>query len=151
MMRRCGGRVEGIAAVGHLLLAGRGCVAGDRRYLRIARPGLDDTMLWSALETACLAETVRAMPQGLDTWIGDSGTRLSGGERKRLSIARALLADRPWLLLDEPSEGLDMATEARLCQRLALWLDAHDAGLLLVTHRPAMLALARDRYTLRPS
>jgi len=119
--------------------------------LRIARPGLDDTMLWSALETACLADTVRAMPQGLDTWIGDGGTRLSGGERKRLSIARALLADRPWLLLDEPSEGLDMATEARLCQRLALWLDAHGAGLLLVTHRPAMLALARDRYTLRPS
>ncbi|WP_157218067.1 ATP-binding cassette domain-containing protein [Flavisphingomonas formosensis] len=110
--------------------------------LRLARPGLAGEALWRALEAACLAEEVRAMPDGLSTWIGDSGARLSGGQRKRLSIARALLAGRRWLLLDEPSEGLDPETEAELCRRLALWLDAEGCGLILVTHRPAMLPLA---------
>lgn len=110
--------------------------------LRLARPGLDDAALWDALETACLADDVRAMPQGLHHWVGDGGTRLSGGQRKRLSVARALLAARPWLVLDEPSEGLDHATEVRLRGRLGEWLTAHGAGLILISHRSAMLALA---------
>lgn len=113
--------------------------------LRLARAGVDETAMWEALACACLADDVRAMPRGLLTWVGDSGMRLSGGQRKRLSIARALLARRPWLLLDEPSEGLDAATEAQLCRSLDRWLSEHGAGLLLVTHRPAMMALAPRR------
>lgn len=118
--------------------------------LRLARPGLDDAALWEALDTACLGEDVRAMPEGLLTWVGDSGTRLSGGQRKRLSVARALLARRPWLLLDEPSEGLDLATEARLRENLDAWLDRTGAGLVLVTHRPALIALAARHEHLGP-
>lgn len=110
--------------------------------LRLARVGLSDTNLWDALATACLADEVRAMPQGLETWIGDGGTQLSGGQRKRLSLARALLAGRPWLLLDEPSEGLDPATEGQLKDNLSDWLDRMRSGLIIVSHRPAMLALA---------
>lgn len=110
--------------------------------LRLARPGLDDAALWEALETACLADDVRAMPHGLDHWVGDGGARLSGGQRKRLSVARALLAARPWLVLDEPSEGLDHDTEACLRERLGQWLATHGAGLILISHRPAMLTLA---------
>ena len=112
-----------------------------RDNLRLARPGLRDEDLWRALETACLADEVRAMAGGLDYWLGDGGARLSGGQRKRLSIARAVLAGRPWLLLDEPSEGLDPATETRLLGSLKSWLDESGAGLVLVTHRPALLAL----------
>jgi ATP-binding cassette subfamily C protein CydC len=113
-----------------------------RDNLRVARPGLSDEQLWAALEVACLAADVRAMPHGLDQWVGDGGARLSGGQRKRLSIARAILAGRQWLLLDEPSEGLDRVTEARLVRRLDTWLREMGAGLVIVSHRPALLALA---------
>lgn len=113
-----------------------------RDNLRVARAGLSDEQLWAALEVACFAVDVRAMPDGLDQWVGDGGARLSGGQRKRLSIARAVLAARPWLLLDEPSEGLDMVTEARLARRLDTWLRETGTGLVVVSHRRALLALA---------
>lgn len=117
-----------------------------RDNLRVARPGLSDEQLWAALEVACLAADVRAMPHGLDQWVGDGGARLSGGQRKRLSIARAVLAGKPWLLLDEPSEGLDMVTEARLARRLDTWLRETGTGLVVVSHRRALLALAREQH-----
>lgn len=120
-----------------------------RDNLRIARPALEDEQLWAALEAACLAADIRAMPHGLDQWLGDGGARLSGGQRKRLSIARAILAGKPWLLLDEPSEGLDVATEARLCDRLDTWLRETKTGLVVVSHRPAFLALAGEDRTVR--
>lgn len=113
--------------------------------LRVARPGITEAEIQAALHTACLDVTVAAMPAGLDTPIAEAGGTLSGGERKRLSLARALLAGRPWLLLDEPSEGLDAATEAELVRRMADWLDATGAGLILVSHRHAPLALAATR------
>ncbi len=97
-----------------------------------------------ALEVACFALDVRAMPQGLDQWVGDGGARLSGGQRKRLSIARAILAGKPWLLLDEPSEGLDMVTEAQLARRLDAWLRETGTGLVVVSHRQALLALGEE-------
>ncbi len=116
--------------------------------LRLARPGLTEDGLWDALDVACLADDVRAMPEGLATWIGDSGARLSGGQRKRLSLARAMLAGRPWLLLDEPSEGLDPKTEALVRAKLETWLTQTGTGLVLVTHRSAMLSLADQHIVL---
>jgi ATP-binding cassette, subfamily C, bacterial CydC len=113
--------------------------------LRVARPGISEEEMLAALDIACLAVRVAAMPLGLDTPVAEAGGTLSGGERKRLSLARALLAERPWLLLDEPSEGLDAATERQLVDRLRQWLDAKRAGLILVSHRAAPLALADHR------
>jgi ATP-binding cassette subfamily C protein CydC len=71
--------------------------------------------------------------------------RLSGGERRRLTLARAYLKDAPWLVLDEPTEGLDVATERRVVERLALRLDRTGQGLILVSHRPEPLAMC-DRW-----
>jgi ATP-binding cassette subfamily C protein CydC len=116
--------------------------------LRLARTGLADAQLWEALDIVGLADDVRAMPHGIDQWIGDGGARLSGGQRKRLSVARALLAARPWLLLDEPSEGLDSVLEARLKMQLDLWLRATGTGLILVSHRPALLPLCGKQIDL---
>lgn len=110
--------------------------------LRLARPGVMPEAMWEVLRVACLDETVRALPDGLDQWLGDDGARLSGGQRKRLSLARALLAGRAWLLLDEPSEGLDLAIERQLAERLGLWLARTGTGLILVSHRPGLHRLS---------
>ena len=110
--------------------------------LSLARPGITRDEMQATLTVACLDDVVAQLPGGLDCWLGDDGARLSGGQRKRLSLARALLAQRPFLLLDEPSEGLDGATEARLIVRLGEWLAEAGSGLILVSHRPAMRALA---------
>ena len=112
--------------------------------LRLARAGIGEDEIWEALSTACLDQEVRALPDRLDQWIGEDGVQLSGGQRKRLAVARGLLAARPWLLLDEPSEGLDSDTEARLVAGLRAWLDRSGQGILLVSHRAAPLALCDE-------
>ena len=118
-------------------------VAGTvRENLRLGAPDALDADLWSALHDAGLDETIRAAGGGLDRWIGDDGVRLSGGERRRLALARALLRRAPWLLLDEPTEGLDARTEALVLQRLRARLAQTGQGLVLVSHRPAALGLA---------
>ena len=110
-----------------------------------------DEALWDALADAALEARVRALPQGLDTWIGENGERLSGGERRRLCLARALLRDAPWLLLDEPTEGLDPATETLVVQRLDARLKRTGQGLVLVSHRPAPRALCDQELPIRPA
>jgi len=105
-------------------------------------------MLWAALSDAALATKARALPHGLDSWIGEGGERLSGGERRRLSLARAYLRDAPWLLLDEPTEGLDSATETAVIAALAARLARIGQGVIIVSHRPGPLTLSRRRLSL---
>lgn len=118
-----------------------------RENLKLALPGADDDALWAALEDADLADRVRAAPAGLNAPLGENGARLSGGERRRLGLARAYLRPAPWLVLDEPTEGLDAATEARVLERLTARLERTGQGLILVSHRPAPLALCDRRLT----
>ena len=109
--------------------------------LRLAAPDADEASLWEALADAQLDARIRRMPLGLATWIGDGGEVLSGGERRRLSLARAYLRPAPWLLLDEPTEGLDRRTEAELVAALAQRLERTGQGVVIVSHRPAPLSL----------
>jgi ATP-binding cassette subfamily C protein CydC len=82
-----------------------------RANLLLARPEADEAALWAALDAARIGELVRALPDGLDTWVGEGGMRFSGGQGRRLALARALLSPAPILILDEPCAGLDAETE----------------------------------------
>lgn len=110
--------------------------------LRIADPHADAQHLRAALAQAQLGAFVDALPDGLDTWIGEGGTRLSGGQARRIALARVILKDAPILLLDEPTEGLDAETETMVLQALRRF--AEDRSVILITHREAGLA-AMDR------
>ena len=89
--------------------------ASARDNLRYGHWGADDASLWAAAEAANAATFLKALPEGLDTYLGEGGARLSGGQRQRLAIARALLRDAPLLLLDEATSALDAESE-RLVQ-----------------------------------
>ena len=108
--------------------------------LRLGAQHADDDSLWEALRRVALEERVRDLPGGLDCPVGEDGTTLSAGERARLALARVVLADRPWVFLDEPTAHLDPLTEqviADTVQELA-----SRAAVVMVAHRPAMVALA---------
>ena len=74
--------------------------------------------MWRALEQAGIAGVVRGLPDGLDTWLGTGGAGLSGGQGRRLALARALLSRAPILILDEPATGLDAAAERAFFETL---------------------------------
>jgi thiol reductant ABC exporter CydC subunit len=131
-----------------------GCVASDahifasnlRENLRLARPDASDHELVTVLRRARLGEWFDGLPSGLDTSLGEHGALISGGERRRIALARALLADQPILVLDEPTEGLDSPTATALMADL---LDA-SAGrtVVLLTHRAEGLDLVSRVYHL---
>jgi ABC-type multidrug transport system fused ATPase/permease subunit len=105
-----------------------------RENLRLARPEASDAELHGALRRARLGEWVASLPDGLDTLVGEEGNAVSGGQRQRLVLARALLADAPVLVLDEPTAHLDPSTATALMDDV---LDATaDKTVLLITHRP---------------
>ncbi|MGW0553384.1 thiol reductant ABC exporter subunit CydD [Streptomyces sp. NPDC002926] len=119
--------------------------------VRLARPGADDAAVRAALRDANAFDFVAGLPQGADTLLGEDGAGLSAGQRQRLALARAFLADRPLLLLDEPTAALDGETEAGIVD--AVRRLAEGRTVLLVVHRPALLAVADRVVTLsrRPS
>lgn len=114
-----------------------------RGNLLLADPQADDAQLWSALQAAGLAADVRAMPHGLDSRLGEGGLGLSGGQARRLALARLLLRkNTPLWLLDEPTEGLDTRTAQDVLDRLAQEAQRQQRSLVVATHlrREASLA-----------
>ncbi|MFI7655176.1 thiol reductant ABC exporter subunit CydD [Streptomyces albidoflavus] len=108
--------------------------------VRLARPDASEAEVARALEQAGAREFVAGLPAGAETELGEDGAGLSAGQRQRVALARAFLADRPVLLLDEPTASLDGASEEAVVQavrRLAV-----GRTVLLVVHRPALLAVA---------
>lgn len=114
--------------------------------VRLARPDADDAAVREALRNAGAYDFVAGLPQGVDSLLGEDGTGLSAGQRQRLALARAFLADRPLLLLDEPTAALDGETEAGIVD--AVRRLAQGRTVLLVVHRPALLAVADRVVTL---
>jgi ATP-binding cassette subfamily C protein CydC len=110
-----------------------------RDNLMLAWPEATEDELYGALTVAGMLEFVEQLSDGLDTWVGESGRLLSGGQARRLAVARAVLYDAPIWILDEPTEGLDTITERRMMERLF----DHTRGrtMLLITHR--LVALDR--------
>lgn len=111
-----------------------------RANLALADPSATDDRLCSVLTDAGLAALVAALPMGLDNALGEGGSGLSGGQRRRVALARFLLRDRPLWLLDEPTDGLDLPTAQDVLTRLKD--RAHGRTALIVTHlrREAVLA-----------
>lgn len=103
-----------------------------RDNLLLAAPGSSDAELAAVLKQVGL-ETLLTTSEGLNAWLGEGGRQLSGGELRRLAIARALLHDAPIMLLDEPTEGLDAETEQHILTLLAR-VTAHKT-VIMVTHR----------------
>lgn len=129
--------------------------AGQRPYLfhgsiadnlRLADPGVSDARLLAVAEAAQVMRFAAHLPDGLDTVIGERGFGLSGGEARRIGLARLLLRDPQLLLLDEPTAFLDPDTEAALLQTLAAF--ARDRAVVIATHSETAMRWADTRLTL---
>lgn len=105
--------------------------------VRFARPAATDAEVETALRAAALGPWLDALPDGLDSWLGDGHAQVSGGERARIAVARSLIADQPVLVLDEPAAHLDRATAEDLAaevlsagdERSVVWITHAEAGL----------------------
>ena len=104
-----------------------------RANLLYARPDAGDEQLWQALESAQVGPLVRALPDGLDTVVGDRGYRLSGGEKQRMAIARLLLKAPGVVVLDEATAHLDSESEAAVQQALRTALSGRTS--IVIAHR----------------
>jgi ATP-binding cassette subfamily C protein CydC len=115
--------------------------------LRLAAPDADAASLRRATDVAGLSAWIDTLPHGFETWIGEAGVQVSGGQARRIALARCILKDAPILILDEPTESLDRETEADILAALRCFMVGRTA--ILITHRPAVAALATGVIVLR--
>lgn len=115
-----------------------------RANLALGDPAADDERILRALETVDLRDLVETLPEGLETWIGQHGKTFSGGEGRRLALARMLLGDFPVLILDEPMAGVDAATAAAVADRLERVLQGRTV--VVLSHDPGVLTRFDRRF-----
>jgi ATP-binding cassette subfamily C protein CydC len=106
-----------------------------RDNLLLARPDAGRLAMDEACETVLMRDFIAAQTEGYETLAGETGVRLSGGQARRLAIARVLLRDAALLILDEPTEGIDADTARQMMANIIARVDARGQGLLLITHR----------------
>jgi ATP-binding cassette subfamily C protein CydC len=104
-----------------------------RANLLLGRPGASEAELWEALDRAAVGDMVRNLPDKLDTWLGEGGANLSGGQGRRIALARTLLSHAPVLILDEPCAGLDADTEREFLT--TLFAQTTGTTVILIAHR----------------
>ena len=121
-----------------------GTIAGN---LRVAAPQASDERLRALLQDLALDEFVRACPDDLDTWIGESGLELSGGQARRLALGRVMLTEANLVVLDEPLSGLDERTASRVAHAIERWIDGRTA--IILGHEQAALPAVRQTLRLR--
>jgi ATP-binding cassette subfamily C protein len=114
-----------------------------RRNLLWANPAASEADMWSALALAAADAVVRRMDKGLDTIVGERGALMSGGERQRIALARAVLRKPRLLVLDEATSAIDIATERAILERLRATQPR--MTIVLIAHRPESLALCDRR------
>ncbi len=114
--------------------------------LRMVRPNATDAEIYDALRIACADEFVSALPDGIHSPLHECGRSLSLGQNQRLSIARAVLADAPIMLLDEVTSALDLDTEERVLQNIAA---LPNKTCIISTHRPSVLSLCDRVYRIK--
>lgn len=110
-----------------------------RSNLLLANPDSTDEEIKHACHVAQINEFISTLPAGYDTWVGEAGLKLSGGQARRIVIARALLKQAPILILDEPGESLDVETETRMLD--AIINEKLDRSIILITHKKVGLSL----------
>lgn len=106
------------------------------------RPDAREEEVWAAAEAAAAADFIKGLSEGMDTYLGEAGTRLSGGQRQRVAIARAILRDAPILLLDEATSALDAESEKKVQEALNCLMEGRTT--LVIAHRLATV-LKADR------
>ncbi|QRV03003.1 ATP-binding cassette domain-containing protein [Arcanobacterium phocisimile] len=113
--------------------------------LRLVHKNATEEDMWAALERAHVAHDIRRMPEGLNTDVGERGSRLSGGQAQRISLARAFLSGRDIVFLDEPTSHVDVESEAHIID--AIEQIGEELTVVMVTHRDALLRIADKLYT----
>ena len=112
--------------------------------ISLGDPQIDKDHAWAALQAAGVADVVQALPEGIDSEVGERGAALSGGQRQRISLARAIARKPKLLILDEVTSALEASVERQICERVRSIAD--NVGVLAITHRPAWLEFADRVY-----
>jgi ATP-binding cassette, subfamily C, bacterial len=122
--------------------------ANIRENITLGDGAISDDLVWAALEQVSAKEFVSAMPDGLDTDVGEMGGKLSGGQRQRISLARALVTGPEVLVLDEVTSALDPESEAAIVENIAALNGRYT--IIAITHRPAWTEIADKLYQVSP-
>ena len=115
-----------------------------RANITLGDETISDAMIWDVLEQTGMKDIVRAMPEGLETSVGERGTRISGGQKQRIALARALITRPDLLILDEVTSALDEPTERDICRNIRKLTPGYT--ILAITHRPAWSRIAHRLY-----